>query len=537
MLLIVSQEPAAAFLTLIPMEQIALSAMDIRALALQDRQHRRGSLPLKKRIFSYTPQASPVVLKDDSFPGTDETLAALALIQAAASGSPAQRFQYPVRVPELPLLPHMERENDAKISLLSLHSRAFVHDVAAAVPFNISKDPDIDLTIDPPGNEEDTVGLSASASSDSTSDSISSYGLYNDDHKFQGRAAPASSPGRRTIHLQAVEQDEGAAEGSRQNKRFTGLRDEVCCIATTTRGRACAYVAVQGTSFCNLHLHHAPAAKQQTALGAVSMPSRRKKPEKEQFETESTCSSKLLPSPLVNLSLQKKPRGRRASKLAETHAESPYFLLSMIPSDQWYGKYVAILTGPMKDQEGCVEKWSNGWVTVRIPGAGVHNRRSIELAIVKKDDQEKPSRKKPVRAYSSKKTIALPRDKASPSPLSDLDSYHCQDPALLRTPRTLIAEGKEPLRTPMSQVFYASVANVTPGSTVSAFDMPLSDVYRGSRVVKSGNPSHGRGGRSIDKPDRVDEVLDYEASRKRPALGQAPPTTYKKHRALEGRAP
>jgi len=39
-----------------------------------------------------------------------------------------------------------------------------------------------------------------------------------------------------------------------QDKRFSGLNhDEKQCLATTTRGRPCAYVAVHGTKYCNLH--------------------------------------------------------------------------------------------------------------------------------------------------------------------------------------------------------------------------------------------------------------------------------------------
>lgn len=39
-------------------------------------------------------------------------------------------------------------------------------------------------------------------------------------------------------------------------------------------------------------------------------------------------------------------------------------------------------TGPFVNRTGIVEKWGNGWVTVRVHGGLTHNRRSIELYLV-----------------------------------------------------------------------------------------------------------------------------------------------------------
>lgn len=36
-------------------------------------------------------------------------------------------------------------------------------------------------------------------------------------------------------------------------------------------------------------------------------------------------------------------------------------------------------TGPLTNHIGRVEKWGNGWISVRLPGVGLHNRRSFEL--------------------------------------------------------------------------------------------------------------------------------------------------------------
>ncbi|GKY93477.1 hypothetical protein MPSEU_000315200 [Mayamaea pseudoterrestris] len=516
--------------------------MDIRAIVLPERQlhHRRGSLPLKKRITSHSSLAaagvSPAWHKNESIPSADETLAALALIQAASSGSPAtttastvpsrldDHYRYYARVPQtlLPLLPRIEQEHDAKLSLLSLHARSFAH-----VPPTL-KNTDIDLTIDAAAaaDEESPSDLSTLGSS---SESVAGCSeettgvcrgsmarnnapcrrycpkgqVYCKMHQTQVGGAPRlAEPAEET-------NTSSAANMHRQDKRFTGLLHQVCCKATTTRGRSCAYVAVEGTSFCNLHssttaVSHGVGVQRvsgETSFARRSKAANSKEKQQQwplsQLQHSNTdkaatlASSKLVPSPLTSAELlTKTPRGRRASKLAETHAESPYFLLSMIPSDQWRGKLVSILAGPMKHQQGIVEKWSNGWVSVHLAGMGLHNRRSIELAIVKQDDDYdnvhggvdgdvvgatvtvKIGRKK--NSGLSKSASAARRDMVSPLPLSDFDSYlrgHGGASKLggLRTPRVPTEDGSTPCDTPASSGYYDLIPSVTPGSTRSAF--------------------------------------------------------------------
>jgi hypothetical protein len=41
--------------------------------------------------------------------------------------------------------------------------------------------------------------------------------------------------------------------GPFQYKRFTGSGAEVCCKATTKRGKECAFVATSGNNYCHLH--------------------------------------------------------------------------------------------------------------------------------------------------------------------------------------------------------------------------------------------------------------------------------------------
>ena len=60
-------------------------------------------------------------------------------------------------------------------------------------------------------------------------------------------------------------------------------------------------------------------------------------------------------------------------------AHAPYPLLSTLATEQWHKMKVIVSTGPLANHVGLVEKWGNGWVSVRLPGIGLHNRRSFEL--------------------------------------------------------------------------------------------------------------------------------------------------------------
>jgi hypothetical protein len=79
----------------------------------------------------------------------------------------------------------------------------------------------------------------------------------------------------------------------------------------------------------------------------------------------------------------------------------------MISSDQWANKRVRISMGPFQGYVGNVEKWSNGWVGVRIPDVGLHNRRSFELYL-DEDIAQVPNRAPSVQS--------VPRDTVTPSP-------------------------------------------------------------------------------------------------------------------------
>lgn len=193
-----------------------------------------------------------------------------------------------------------------------------------------------------------------------------------------------------------------------QDKRYTGSSPhEVRCLATTTRGRACAYTAV--TRYCYLHADY-----------DTNPPPRRKTKKEQQQQQQSQVSAEpllltaaaeeesykveSLPTPppvtappaaaavpdnptTATASNSKKRFRRNSAKFAEYHADTPFPLLSMISTDQWFGKSVRVATGPLEGRVGVVEKWGNGWVSVNVAGLGLHNRRSFELYL--DDDEEK----------------------------------------------------------------------------------------------------------------------------------------------------
>lgn len=207
-----------------------------------------------------------------------------------------------------------------------------------------------------------------------------------------------------------------------QDKRYTGLDDEVRCVAVTTRGRACGYVAVNSSRYCYLHADY-----------ETNPPPRRSK-EVVAAEVQSSDESSTIAAELDSDS--KKPGKRRTTaKLKQMHAESPFPLLSMISTDQWFGRTVKCAVGPLMGRLGIVEKWGNGWVSVNIKGHGYHNRRSFELYIEDADVQELQH------ATDNHLTVfrTVSRDVVSPSPSTDLSR---------RTPSSLKSSSSEFLETP-----------------------------------------------------------------------------------------
>ena len=249
-----------------------------------------------------------------------------------------------------------------------------------------------------------------------------------------------------------------------QDKRYTGT--EVRCCATTTRGRVCAYIAVNDTKYCHMHADYgtnppprrgikSPTPTVRNSSLESSSSNKRSSPKKQSFISKNNSNSdkstksdknrgdkshnnsttpKITKKPMSPLPAAGTPR-RSAANRAEKHADSPYPLLSMISTDQWFQRKVQVAVGPLQGRTGTVQKWGNGWISVKIPGvAGLHNRRSIELYLQESDEQQqqqgqvldKKSAKKrkakvdpPAEALGLFRCISRDVDVVSPSPSTD----------------------------------------------------------------------------------------------------------------------
>lgn len=237
-----------------------------------------------------------------------------------------------------------------------------------------------------------------------------------------------------------------------QDKRFTGASDEMRCLATTTRGRVCAYVSVNGSKYCHLHADYdtnppprrgnSKPSKVSTEESPFRLGAERSLRTFESVPGVAAASSATevslspppsvaweearLSSPLTAANQRKrfsstsesptvgKPSRRNPSKLM--HAASPFPLLSSIATDQWFHKTVKLSAGPFTHRVGRVEKWGNGWVSVRIPGVGMHNRRAFELLLHSQDKSNESQDEK--ERVDSSLMRCVSREAVSPSPSS-----------------------------------------------------------------------------------------------------------------------
>lgn len=196
-----------------------------------------------------------------------------------------------------------------------------------------------------------------------------------------------------------------------QDRRYTGSPNEARCLATTTRGRKCAYIAVHTTKYCNMHADYDTNPPLRRGAPKLKSKTKTRKQEHESAvlvdskPVAQECSTTALPKFITSIppfisedsmdtsrvtpplqgesppNQQKKALAARraSSKLNKMHADSSCPLLSMISTDQWLQKRVRVAVGPLEGSIGYVKKWGNGWVSVNIPGVGIHNRRSFEL--------------------------------------------------------------------------------------------------------------------------------------------------------------
>ena len=205
---------------------------------------------------------------------------------------------------------------------------------------------------------------------------------------------------------------------ARQDKRYTGCDDEVRCLATTTRGRPCAYVAVSDSKYCYLHADYDTNPPPRRG-GSGSTPKQVKFISTPQGDLDGCPPLPDLSHAEVPFATQ--PEGLRHGEGTQSSSASddscsvassrsdadkskpspqlikcPHPLLSSISSDQWSDKYVLIGLGPLVNRVGKIMKWGNGWVSVRIQsgdnegaeGGLLHNRRSVELFLLPPDLQK-----------------------------------------------------------------------------------------------------------------------------------------------------
>lgn len=200
------------------------------------------------------------------------------------------------------------------------------------------------------------------------------------------------------------------------------------CHATTSRGHPCAYVAVHNTKYCFMHADY------------DTNPPRRRRPREAvrpkcvpilqggldtvalaphiltSLPVERIQRPLLSPSSIMSLNRNYQQNGAGPSLFANpflgTHMQSQappsMVFLSQLSKKEWFGVQVTILAGPFLYRTGIVEKWGNGWVSVRIanvhghesqpesysegqpedvvgggpPGTILHNRRAFELGVV-----------------------------------------------------------------------------------------------------------------------------------------------------------
>uniref|UniRef100_A0A7S1YJU5 Uncharacterized protein n=1 Tax=Grammatophora oceanica TaxID=210454 RepID=A0A7S1YJU5_9STRA len=203
--------------------------------------------------------------------------------------------------------------------------------------------------------------------------------------------------------------ESGCASNACQDKRFTGTDGEIRCAATTTRGRDCAYTAVNCTKYCFLHSDYDTNPPPRRGNGAKSKngtvspkdgskvvicppaipdlsssSSRRGSLHKIISPNAAMCGGNIIPPHVFEnrrFSRKTGKGGHSSSKLLQCD----FPLLSTISSDHWQAKHVLIGIGPLANRTGHVERWGNGWVSVRVADAGeaiMHNRRSFELFLI-----------------------------------------------------------------------------------------------------------------------------------------------------------
>jgi hypothetical protein len=371
------------------------------------------------------------------------------------------------------------------------------------------------------------------------------------------------------LSIEKIQSISSPQPSAHQDKRYTGSVDGTRCLATTTRGRVCAYVSVNTSKYCYLHADYdtnpppkrggggqkvkvpghggespfrlggdmhlstfesLPSVPSAVSASEVSVaPPASVTSEESRLESSVIASGhgkrssvkslakKTLQIALVERSSNKGSR-KTASKLAEKHAGSPFPLLSMISTDQWFHKTVVISTGPLADQLGKVEKWGNGWVSVSVPGVGLHNRRSFELYLQTEDQCEGTSASSGSDGKIQESNPSLLRcissEAASPPPSSDgiLEKSPSMDAGSKTASLAKVRSGDSSHRSSFDQAIYPTKVPETPRPDRESLKIqdsvvegtPISknagDQARGGPQVPQVTPSSPRKIRSDDIP-------------------------------------
>ena len=144
-----------------------------------------------------------------------------------------------------------------------------------------------------------------------------------------------------------------------------------------------------------------------------------------------------------------KRKGTSARRLSTTKnlekhmADAPYPLLSTLATEKWYQRKVIVSTGPLANHVGLVEKWGNGWVSVRLAGIGLHNRRSFELYLHPGQGSEGGSTSSSLSGHTEMETVEVfdTSQGAKPISIPNLHRSISHDNEIPPTPVTEVTSG------------------------------------------------------------------------------------------------
>lgn len=437
--------------------QVLLGSMsEPRARALAEPSFRRGSLPFKKRKLYRTGSSSisdisqvqsepkspytyetPNVARPVCFgENDDEKIAALALVAAASSTLPVSIASFPglvlspVSINQHNMQMHVIQDESARESPASNSSSELSEPHQTPVAPSTSPITKLKTRIRvqhpplraplPGGCHGRTARNNSYCRRHPCYNGSKYCKLHYQMHVVSGMR-PQDSPSASSSSGAIVETSgrDSPLSAVRTDKRFQGLDGEVKCSATTTRGRPCSYISVNGTGYCYLHADYdsnpplrrggnptnslkkraasiassvtESASGDETASILLKTPN---KPPASVTSDESSLSSSAWVTPQVSSVSDTSTYSEGKIKDVSMRDGKP--VLSSLSYDQWFDKKVSISTGPLSNHTGRVVKWGNGWVTVRVAPDDakqddeglLHNRRAVELFLIPEEEAE-----------------------------------------------------------------------------------------------------------------------------------------------------